>query len=78
MIYVYRTLWVIGAIPVFLFECFLFGLGLLTYPMVSGIYYIIHGTDDDVKWKPDTMAYYVSKWYSKIKVIMQKKKRFKT
>ena len=72
MIYVYRTMWVIGAIPVFLFEWFLFCIGLLTYPMVSGIYYIIHGTNDDMKWNADTMAYYVSKRYSKIKDLIEK------
>lgn len=74
MIYVYRTLWVIGAILVLLFACFLFGIGLLTYPMVSGIYYIIHGTNDDMKWKSDTMAYYVTKRYSKIKNLIEKRK----
>ena len=72
MIYVYRTVWVIGAIFVLLFACFLFGIGLLTYPMVSGIYYIIHGTNDDMKWKVDTMANFVCKRYAKIKVIIQK------
>ena len=72
MIYVYRTLWVIGAIPVFLFELYLFGIGLLTYPMVSGIYYIIHGTNDDMKWKSDTMANFVCEKYSKIKELIEK------
>jgi hypothetical protein len=72
MIYVYRTVWVIGTIPVFLFEWFLFYIGLLTYPMVSGIYYIIHGTNDDMKWKSDTMADFVCKKYSKIKELIEK------
>lgn len=74
MIYVYRTLYSLGAIPVLLFTCLLFSIGLLTYPIVGGIYYIIHGTIDTMKWEVDTMANCVSKKYSKLKDLIEKQK----
>ena len=74
MIYILRTLWAIGSIPVHLFNCLIFAIGLLIYPIVCGIYYIIHGTNDDMKWEVDTMAYFVSKKYSNLKDLIEKQK----
>lgn len=72
MKYVYRSLWALGAIPVHLICCILFVIGLVTYPLVGGIYYIIHGTTDTMKWEVDTMALYIEKKYNKIKEKIEK------
>ena len=74
MIYILRTLWAIGAIPVHLCNCLRFAIGLLTYPIVGGIYYIIHGSTDTMKWEVDTMAQFLSKKYSKLKDLIEKRK----
>lgn len=74
MIYVYRTLYSLGAIPVYFFTCICFLVGLVTFPFVSSIYYVIHGSTSTMKWEVDTMANCVSKKYSKLKDLIEKQK----
>lgn len=72
MIYLYRTLWAVFGIPVFLITCLVFFIGLISYPLIEIIYYIIHGTTDTMKWEVDTMALYIEKKYNKIKEKIEK------
>ena len=75
MIYILRTLLAIGAIPIYLTCCLLFAIGFFSYPIIGGIYYIIHGENDTMKWEIDTMANLVSRKYNKIKEQIEKLKR---
>lgn len=74
MIYVYRTLWAVFGIPVYLITCLAFAIGFITYPLVGMIHYIIHGTVY-MDWEVDTMAIFIEKKYSKLKEQIEKTKR---
>lgn len=75
MIYILRTLWAVFGIPVYLITCLAFFIGLISYPLIGIIYYIIHGTTDTMKWEVDTMAIFIERKYSKIKEQIEKLKK---
>ena len=66
MIYIYKTLWAILGIPVWFISCFAFGISLLTYPLISLIYYTIYRRYD-MKWEVDTIADFIYKKYYGLK-----------
>jgi hypothetical protein len=75
MVYIYRALWALGVIPFYLITCVAFFIGLLTYPLVCGVYYIIHGTNDAMKWEIDTMANAINRKYHKLKDLIENQKK---
>lgn len=74
MIYVYRTLWAIGYIPVYICVLIAFLIGAITYPIVDVIDYIIHGATHNMKWDIGTMAFYIAEKYSKLKDLIEKQR----
>jgi hypothetical protein len=72
MIYILRTLWVLFYIPVFLLECIAFLFGVIIYPLVVGIAYIITGKESD--YSSGMIAEKIEKGYSKLKERIEKLK----
>ena len=44
MKYILRTLWLIGYIPVFIFECIIFLIMIFIYPLIDIFYFIRTGS----------------------------------
>ena len=75
MIYVYRFLWVLFYIPVFVIEMVLFTLGILLCPFICWGYYIKHGNlnmedthgllSPDILY-PDYLPIKLDKFYNKL------------
>jgi hypothetical protein len=72
MIYILRTLWVLFYIPVFLLECIAFLFGVIIYPLVVGIAYIITVKESD--YSSGMIAEKIEKGYSKLKERIEKQK----
>lgn len=66
MIYVYRFLWVLFYIPVFVIEMVLFTLGILLCPFICWGYYIKHGNLNMDILYPDYLPIKLDKFYNKL------------
>lgn len=71
MIYIYRTLWAIFYIPIFLMECVAFVIGCLSYPFIAFVYYVKHGSTIGLKWAVDTMAFWIEKKYQNLRTFIE-------
>lgn len=74
MIYIYRTLLALGYIPMLIVLSVIFGLTLITWPVVMGIYYIIKGEIETIKYNPATIPEYISKQCNKLADLIEKYK----
>lgn len=74
MIYILRTLWILGYFPVLLMQSITLVLSLATYPLVMGIYYVIRGEIETLKYSPGTIPEYIGKQYDKLKKLIEKRK----
>lgn len=75
MIYIYRTLCFLIGIVVYFITCVAFGISFITYPFVSGVYYIIHGSTDGMKFDIDTIPEYIVKQYKKLRDYIEKQNK---
>ena len=50
MKYILRTLWLIGYIPVFIFDCIVFLIILFIYPFILAFYFIKTGNYEDYQF----------------------------
>lgn len=63
MIYVYRLLWLIGYIPVFLLELVMFIVLMFTYPIVGAFYFIKTGDVENTPYHFFAPVMYVDEKY---------------
>lgn len=66
MKYVFRTLWLIGYIPVFTIEMCVFIITLLTYPLVAIFYFIKCGNTEDIPYVPETLSVWIDNKYTSL------------
>lgn len=66
MKYVFRTLWLIGYIPVFVIEMCVFVITLLTYPFVAAFYFIKCGNTEDIPYMPENPPVWIDNKYTSI------------
>lgn len=50
MKYILRTLWLIGYIPVFIFECIVFLIILFAFPLILAFHFIKTGNYEDCQF----------------------------
>jgi len=74
MIYILRTLWILGYLPVCIINAITFALSIATYPLVEGIYYIIKGEIETLEYNPGTIPMYIGKQYDKLNKLIEKLK----
>lgn len=56
MKYILRTLWLIGYIPVFIFECIVFLITLFAFPLILAFYFIKTGNYEDCQFIPPSLS----------------------
>lgn len=66
MKYVFRTLWLIGYIPVFVIEMCVFVITLLTYPLVAAFYFIKCGNTEDIPYMPENPPVWIDNKYTSL------------
>ena len=66
MKYILRTLWLIGYIPVFIFECIIFFVMLFAYPLAGAFYFIKTGDCENCPFTPDVLAGFMDNNYKKL------------
>lgn len=64
MKYVFRTLWLIGYIPVFVIEMCVFVITLLTYPLAGAFYFIKYGNTEMIPYFPEDLAVWIDNKYT--------------
>ena len=52
MKYILRTLWLIGYIPIFIFDCIVFLIILFIYPFILAFYFVKTGNYEDCQFNP--------------------------
>ena len=62
MKYIFRTLWLIGYIFIFIFEIFCFFI----FPIVGGFYFIITGNVENTPFTPNTIPFALDNTYRKL------------
>ena len=63
MIYIYRTLWVLAYVPVFVIESLCLLVGVILWPIIGAYHYIRKGTTANMKYTPDRLPFYIDgKW----------------
>ena len=64
MIYIYRFLWLIGCIPIYMIESLLFLICLLIiYPFNSILHYIRYGYFINTEYSPFDLILKIDDWY---------------
>lgn len=63
MKYIFRTLWLIGYIPVFVIEMCLFVIIILTYPLVGAFYFIKCGNTEMIPYVPEDPVLWIDNKY---------------
>lgn len=66
MIYIYRSLWVVGYVPLFILELFAFILTLFTYPIVGVFYFIKTGNVENIPYEPILPMLWLDGKYKKL------------
>lgn len=74
MIYIFRALWLVVYVPVYVMESFAFLLGVIIYPFVAGSFYVKYGTAKGITYKPERMAGYIDWKYKKLGQLIEKLK----
>lgn len=72
MIYILRTLWLIGYPFVYLIESLAFLVGIILYPFIEGYAYIKTGKGSN--YHIGVFPEYISKKYGKLKDLIEKQK----
>ena len=66
MKYILRMLWLIGYIPVFIFECIIFFTILFVYPLALGFYFIKTGSYENCPFIPPSLSIYIDYKYREL------------
>lgn len=66
MKYILRTLWLIGYIPVFIFECIIFYILLFVFPLALAFYFIKTGSLEDCPFIPPSLSIYIDGKYREL------------
>ena len=66
MKYVFRTLWLIGYILVFVIEMCVFVITLLTYPLASAFYFIKCGNAEAIPYYPEDLSVWIDDKYTSL------------
>ena len=66
MKYILRTLWVIGYIPVFIFECIVFLIMLFAFPLILEFYFIKTGSYENCPFIPPSLPIYIDDKYKEL------------
>lgn len=66
MKYIFRILWLIGYIPVFVFILICFTIMLFTYPFVVAFYFIKTGNCNNITFTPDVTPIIIDNTYKKL------------
>lgn len=66
MKYILRTLWLIGYIPVFIFECIVFLIILFAFPLILAFYFIKTGNYEDCSFIPPSLPIYIDDKYREL------------
>lgn len=62
----FRFIWLVFYIPVFILECIIFLLTIITYPFVGAFYFVKTGDVEKTPYDPMTPILYVDKMYKKL------------
>lgn len=66
MKYIFRTLWLIGYIPVFIFMSVCFLIMIFTYPLIGAFYFIKTGNCEYIPLAPDVIPTIIDNAYKKL------------
>lgn len=66
MKYILRTLWIIGYIPVFIFESIVFLIMLFIYPLAWAFYFIKTGSFENCPFIPPSLSIYIENKYGEL------------
>lgn len=66
MKYIFRTLWLIGYIPIFILMCACFLIMLFIYPLAGAFYFIKTGNCEDIPFTPDFLPIYIDEKYREL------------
>lgn len=66
MKYILRTLWLIGYIPVFIFECIIFLIMLFAFPLILAFYFIKTGNYEDCSFIPPSLPISIDAKYREL------------
>ena len=66
MKYIFRTLWVIGYIPVFILTAITFLAMIFVYPLIRAFYFIKTGDCENCPFTPDVLAGFMDNKYKKL------------
>lgn len=66
MKYIFRTLWLIGYIPVFIFMFVCFLIMIFTYPLIGAFYFIKTGNCENTPPTPDVIPTIIDNAYKKL------------
>lgn len=66
MKYIFRTLWLIGYIPVFIFILVGFPITIFIHPLVGAFYFIKTGNCEDIPFTPAIIPIIIDNAYKKL------------
>ena len=66
MKYILRTLWLIGYIPIFIFDSIVFLIILFIYPFILSFYFIKTGNYEDCQFNPSSLPISIDAKYREL------------
>ena len=66
MVYIYRFLWMMGYILLFILEMFAFGFLMLTYPIVGAFYFVKTGDVENIPYHFFTPVLWIDEKYKNL------------
>ena len=66
MKYIFRTLWLIGYIPVFIFMSVAFFITIFIYPLALSFYFVKTGDCENIPFAPDVIPIITDNAYRKL------------
>ena len=66
MKYIFRTLWLIGCVPVYIFAIILSLVTFFIYPLIGAFYFIKTGDWENCPFTPDVLAGFMDNKYKKL------------
>ena len=66
MKYIFRTLWLIGCIPVYIFAIILSLVTFFTYRLIGAFYFVKTGSCENCPFTPISILIYINDKYKKL------------
>lgn len=66
MKYIFRTLWLIGCLPVYIFAIILSLVIFFTYPLIGAFYFVKTGSCENCSFTPISILRYINDKYKKL------------